>query len=310
MTFQGIRDGFSHWLAERVAAPARLRPHPGWYLGSGERVSNGLWTGVRRQLWRALKTPTLIPWLEGLRVFLYPGNETSRALFVTGLYEPNEFCLLDRILRPGMTFIDVGANMGLYALFAARKVQQQGLVLALEPSSREFQRLKRNVEANLLANVRLLQLGVFNCRSEAELLIAADPQSGHNTLGAFAYDTPLEATERVSLDRLHDIIEREGLTRVDVVKMDIEGAELCALEGAAEVLARFHPVVLLELSDRSLRRQRCSSAQVWEFLCQSGYRIYAFDERTGLPLPARQKPYFDSENVVAVHALAKPPLPW
>lgn len=302
MSFQGIRDGFIHWLAEWIAAPARLGPYPAWQLGSGELPPNGFWVRVRRKLWPSLKTPVLIPWLDDLRVYVYPRNEISRAVFLTGYYEPNEFYMLNTILKPGMTFLDVGANMGLYTLFAARKVTERGVVLAIEPSSREFQRLKKNVEANSLRNVRLLQVAVANWQSEADLLIAMQERSGHNTLGTFGYNTQLESKEHVQVERLDDVIRREGLTRLDVVKMDIEGAELLALQGAAQTLTRFRPIVLLELSDRSLQHQGCNSGQVWEFLSQRAYRIYAFDKDTGLPVLAEQKPYYDFDSVVAIHS--------
>ncbi len=257
-----------------------------------------------------MRVPTLIPWRDGLHVYAYPGDEACQALFVTGCYEPNEFCLLDRILEPGMTFVDLGANMGLYTLFAARKVAPKGMVLAIEPSSRDFQRLKRNVEANALPNVRLLQMAVFDRPSEADLLIAAEARSGHNTLGAFSYDTPLAKKERVRLERLDDIIQQEGFEGLDVIKLDIEGAEYSALQGATQTLERFGPIVLMELSDRSLQHQGHTSSQVWEFLCHSGYQLFGFDEHTGLPVPARRKPFFDSENIVAVRNFGGASVPW
>ena len=133
-----------------------------------------------------------------------------------------------------MVFVDVGANMGLYTLFAARKVGEQGQVLAIEPSSRECERLLRNLQANSVSNVRLVRKAVSDSSAEAELLVAADVRSGHNTLGAFSYDTPLAIKEKVRTERLDAIVAEEGLARVDVIKMDVEGAEVRALEGAVE----------------------------------------------------------------------------
>jgi FkbM family methyltransferase len=262
----------------------------------------------RKRAWERLREPRTIRWLHGLRLRVYPGNEMSRYIFVTGCYEPNEFYLLDKVLRPGMTFIDVGANMGVYTLFASRKVGKTGEVVAIEPSSRDFERLRDSVELNRLANVRLVQVAVSSRRAQAELLIAAEEHSGHNTLGAFAYDTVVaQGKERVRVERLDDIVEQERLGRVDAIKMDVEGAELLALEGAERALARFRPMILLELSDRALVHQGCTSGQVWDFLGQRGYRTYAFAEDTGLPVPAQRKEYFDSENIIALHQLSGAP---
>jgi FkbM family methyltransferase len=209
-----------------------------------------------------------------------------------------------------MIFVDGGANMGLYTLFAAQKIGEHGTVLAIEPSTRECARLLKNVEANSLSNVRLLRKAVSDSRSDADLLVAADQWSGHNTLGAFAYETPLAGKERVCTERLDDIVLREGLSRVDIVKLDVEGGELHALQGAVKILERFRPMLLLELADRALCHQGCNSAQIWDFCRQRGYQIFAFDERTGLPVPAQQKPYYDSENIIAVPDSFEPAAAW
>jgi FkbM family methyltransferase len=310
MRFRRIRESISPWLAQCAPPSPVLRPYPGWRLGAGERRSGRLSTALRKQLWYAIGAPVLTPWLEGLTVYVYPGNETSRAIFVAGNYEPNEFFLLAQALRPGMIFVDVGANMGLYTLFAARKVGEAGTVLAIEPSTRECERLLKNVAINSLSNVRLLQKAVSDKCSDADLLVAEDEWSGHNTLGAFAYDTPLATKEIVRTERLDDIVSQEALSRVDVIKMDVEGAEFRALKGAAGILERFRPLMLLELADGALRHQGCSSTEIWDFFREKGYRLFAFDRSTGLPVPAQQKPYYDSENIVAVPNLYEPAAGW
>jgi len=234
-------------------------------------------------MWYAVSAPVITAWLDGLSVYAYPGNEPSRAIFTTGNYEPNEFFMLSQVIRPGMIFVDAGANMGLYTLFAARKIGESGTVLAIEPSTCECGRLLKNLEINSLSNVRLLRSALSDSRSEVDLLVAEDERSGHNTLGAFLYDTPLASKETVRTERLDDIVLQEGLSRVDIVKLDVEGAEFFALKGAVGILERFHPLLLPELADRALCHQGCSSAQIWDFCRQKVYQIFAFDQRTGLP---------------------------
>jgi FkbM family methyltransferase len=294
----------SRWLAEHVAAKPVLSPYPGWSLGAG--LSRPLSAWARRQLWLWVRSSFDVEWLEGLRLNLDPRNETSRAIFVTGRYEPNEFCVLARVLQPGMTFVDVGANMGLYAMFAARKVVPGGTVLAIEPSSREYEKLVKNIETNRLG-VRALRVAVSDRAGGAELLVAPLRRSGHNTLGAFGYDTPLERKETVALASLDQIVAEQGLQRLDVIKMDVEGAELLALRGATRVLREFRPLWLLEISDRALQHQNASSRQIFDLLAAEGYRVFEFDTRSGLPQPLTPRPWFDSENVIAV---AGDSLPW
>jgi FkbM family methyltransferase len=190
--------------------------------------------------------------------------------------------------------------MGLYTLFAAKKTGPDGVIVAIEPSSRDFSRLKANIELNRLSNVRALQVAVSNYQGDAELLVASEEHSGHNTLGNFGYPgvTALRR-EPIRVERIDDIVQRLRLERVDIVKMDIEGAEYSALQGAVDTIARFHPTILLELFDKTLEHQNSTSGQIWDFLVQRGYSIYMFSHQTGLPSPAIRKPYFDSENIVA-----------
>src|SRR5262249_6373934 len=270
----------------------------GWVLGAGQSAS--MQTRFRRTIWRFCRRPFIVAWLEDLRLTLYPGSETSRSIFVTGLYEPNEFLLLSKILKPSMIFVDVGANMGLYTLYAARRIGAIGRVLAIEPSGRERAVLENNVRLNALTNVTVRGNAISDKVSEVELLVAQAQHSGHNTLGAFGYDTPLDHREKTQTELLDDIVTAEGLPRVDVVKMDVEGAELKALRGARMTLENHRPLLLLELSDRALQHQNASSAEVLVLLAQYGYKVHGFDAQTGLPKPLERKGYYDSENIIAV----------
>lgn len=290
-------------LMSCLSARTKLKPYLNWHLGSGTSGRNPM-LKLRWYLWRRSRGVFVVNWFNNLKIHLYPKNEISRAIFLTGYYEPNQFAILNKILKPGMTFIDAGANMGLYTLFAASKVCDHGAVLAIEPSYREFQRLVQQVNLNALVNVHCLQIALSNKRSKAELLVAVQDYSGHNTLGDFGYNiVHSSGTEVVSTDKLDYIVQNEGLQQVDIIKMDIEGAEFFALQGAIETINQFHPIILLELSDRSLEFQGCNSGQVWNFLTRMGYQIYTYSSDTGLPVLAQQQDYFDSENIIAVHKL-------
>ncbi len=292
----------SGWLGPRLSAKPVLEPFPGWVLGSGQRADSA--SRFRKRLWRLLRRPFAVAWLENLQLLLFPGNETSRSVFVTGRYEPNEFCLLRQLLKPGMTFVDAGANMGLYSLFAACRVGPKGRVIAIEPSARELEILEKNIALNALTNIQVLRRALTDRPSVVELSVAPLGKSGHNTLGAFGYDTALDHREQVRAERLDDLVGSQA--RVDVIKMDIEGAELAALRGATETLRKFRPALLLELADRSLQHQGASSREVLAFLGHQGYRVFGFDPASGLPAPLEPRPHFDSENVIAISGVATP----
>lgn len=277
---------------------------PGWVLGSGQLDTTAKY--LRRMVWRQFRQPFRVEWLEGLQINLFPGNESSRSIFVSGFFDPNELSLLAKILKPGMTFIDAGANMGLYSLFGARKVGASGQVVAIEPSRREVEIIRGHIEGNGLSNVTLLPVALSDRDGEVELLVAPLEKSGHNTLGAFGFDTKLDHRERARAMRLDDVVKEQGLARVDVIKMDIEGAEELALRGADCTLREHKPLLLLELSQRSLQHQQSSAERLLALLAEHKYNAYGFEPESGLPSQAPRR--CSEENVIAV--AQESTLPW
>jgi FkbM family methyltransferase len=174
----------------------------------------------------------------------------------------------------------------MYTLFAAKRVGPEGMVLAFEPSAREFRQLEQNVARNRLENVRCLPYALAERDGEAGLKVAEYEHSGVNTLGAFVHPgVDLESTDTVSLRRLDGIAAELGLSRLDFLKMDVEGAEARVLQGAESLLARFRPLLLLEVNDSALRQQASSAEQLLCTLRKMNYRLYTFDPGSGLPVP-------------------------
>ncbi len=276
--------------ARRLAWVRPLGPYPGWRFNiDWDRPEPDF--RRRREIWtifheRQRQVPLTINWYGRLRVNLYLGNDLSRPLFVGGCIDPNEFAFLDGLLRSGMTFLDVGSNDGLYALFASERVGPSGQVWAFEPSPREFERLSRNLELNRTRNIRTFPLALGSHTGEADLLIAGYGHEGQNTLGAFIYPGVENAEKvRVSVRKLDDLIAGQGLARLDVLKVDVEGAEVSVLQGAGRVLQSMRPVLLFELSDAALRNQGSSAGELLALLRGFDYRIYGFDATTGRPAP-------------------------
>jgi len=195
-----------------------------------------------------------------------------------------------------MTFVDIGANLGTYSLFAATKVGKQGRVISIEPSSREFERLKANCSLNGLGNVTLLKMGVSDRSTSDALKVAKDDHAGHNTLGSFVYphSTKLECEETIKLETIDSILESLNLHHVDLIKIDIEGAEEKAFHGAKKTLSGLRPVILFECQELTLALQGASSARILEFLRSFDYQIYSFGDDGGvLPLESVPSPSID-----------------
>lgn len=310
-------DNLGHWLMVRVpsigaAYASMLAPgqpkieyRPGWRFAE-EYYDQRRWLACRRgALWETvakndMSVPLILPWYGGTSVDVMLGNDNSLCLYVCGSFEPNEFAFLDGILKPGMTFIDVGANDGYYTLFAARKVGPAGKVVAVEPSSRERVNLRRNIQRNNFDNVRIVTEALGAAVGEAELSLAHDKHSGHNTLGMFAHDDVTAARpEHVLVETLDNVVERLALPRVDVIKIDVEGAEASVVAGGHSVLKTMRPVLLMELNDRTLRAQGNSAAELLATLRRTfGYEVLNFSTETGrAELCAEGAPH--SANIIA-----------
>ena len=257
-----------------------------------------MWEAARE---KDLAVPITVRWHGSTMVDLTLGNDNSLCLYVCGSFEPNEFAFLDRVLRPGMVFVDVGANDGYYTLFAARRVGPSGRVVAAEPSSRERAHLQRNLGRNGLDNVSVVPAAIGAAAGLADLHLAHGVHAGHNTLGSFAHDDVVRASlERVPIEPLDAVIARLGLARVDFVKIDVEGAEASVIAGAATVLSSMRPLMLLEVNDKALRAQgNCADSLMATLRDELRYEIFVFSPVTGLlERPTDGHPL--SANVVAI----------
>jgi FkbM family methyltransferase len=311
-------DNFGRWLIDNaprtgsiyatLLAPNAPRPRPkaGWRF-AGEYYEQRLWMACRRgALWEAAKKldpalPLLMPWYDGMIVDVTLGNDNSLCLYVCGSFEPNEFSFLDGFLKPGMIFVDVGANDGYFSLFAARRVGTTGGVVAIEPSTRERINLRRNLVRNGFENIRIVSAALGAAPGEADLQLAQSSHSGHNTLGRFAYDDVKAANvERVTLKTLDQVAKELGLSRIDFIKIDVEGAEASVVAGARSVLTSLRPLMLLEINDRALSAQGATAQTLLNCLQSDfSYEILTFSPSTGLLEPASQSGVL-SANIVAV----------
>lgn len=287
--------------ARSLAELKPLGPVPDWVFG---RDGNSLDAKVRLRetIWkicneRKLESPIDFPWFDGARINLYLGNDQSYPTFLGGRFEPNEFAFVDSFLKPGMVFVDVGANEGFYSVFASRRIGPTGRLLAFEPSQREFTRLNANLQLNNAENARSECVALADAAGSGELKLCEYGHEGQNTLGDFGHAVHQSGTQTVELMSLDAYCDEHPLERLDFIKIDVEGAEQRVLEGARRTLAKFRPVILLELNDKALQFQHASCESVVNLLRSLEYSIYSFSPATGLPVPANEQPY--SDNVVA-----------
>jgi FkbM family methyltransferase len=188
-------------------------------------------------------------------------------------WEPGETAFLQATLRPGMTVLDIGAHVGWFTLLAARLVGHRGLVFAFEPHPRNFDLLLANVWRNSLANVVCFPWAVGDHAGFGELH-AGDTNTGDNRL--YASDEERE-TIPVRIAALDSI----GALRppLDVVKIDVQGAEGAVVRGMRNLLAASPDVVVVaEFWPHGIGQSGGDARAVLEEYRSLGFRIRLLDD--------------------------------
>jgi len=148
-----------------------------------------------------------------------------------------------------MHVVDVGAHHGYYTLLASGKVGNQGKVLAIEPSPRERERLNLHLRINRCWNVEVESYALGETEGTAELNLVLGSENGCNSLRKPDGAQEIEMVP-VSVRPLDRVLEERDFTRIDLLKLDVEGAELSVLRGAGNLLRqRPRPVILAEVYD-------------------------------------------------------------
>lgn len=233
---------------------------------------------------------------EGLDLTIYVTGYFQR--FVVGAYR--------RLLKPGQVALDLGANMGGHTLHLAVAAGVKGRVVAVEPTAYPFQRLTRNIQLNpdLAQRIHAHQALLV---AEPGQPIPATINSSWPVAGDIREAHPLhmgvpQATTSAISMTLDQLVEREGLDRVDLIKLDVDGAEWDVLRGGWSMLQRFRPILVIEIAPFALKEQGVDALTVVSALADLGYR---FETLSGKSLPANHSvwlnriPHGFSKDVVA-----------
>jgi FkbM family methyltransferase len=196
-------------------------------------------------------------------------------------YEPNIAKAIESNLHPGNTFWDVGANVGIFSLFAASLVGPRGNVVSFEPSPHAFDLLCSNIEGN--KTIRALQFGVGNEDNTAMMSV-----QGASTGNSFVKEVvelsqhfhsgvPISQT-RVPIHRLDTLLTLlDQIPAPTLVKIDIEGFEVEALSGADRLLATKRPILIIEIHPLQLTLSGSHEEKLFTMLRRHQYDCEIID---------------------------------
>ncbi len=153
----------------------------------------------------------------------------ARAL---GVYEPDKTQTICSLLKPGQVFIDVGCNKGDFSLLAAKIIGKDGSVLAFEPEPDNCQWIEKSIKLNNYGSIKLFQLALADKNEDAQLYLGE--KSGWHSLIS-SHGNTRKSTIEVKKRTLDSILEEVGDYHVDMIKIDVEGAEMEVLKGASKM---------------------------------------------------------------------------
>ncbi len=236
------------------------------------------------RMWRQKKFPLPWPLPYGGWQFLY--NDPQSLYKLLFRYETNVWKYVKNVVSPGMFCLDLGANQGFYTVLLAKLVGPTGKVIAFEPELGELKRLRKNLKLNSL-------------EESDEHLKICETLVGKEYQGAVEFHVPLGEASRSSIGTIPAEVRSKNVQtvrvgqinldrylnsgrKVDFMKIDIEGAELGALEGAERILREDRPIIVMEVADVATREVGYQARKLLEFLEARDYEIQILEDR-GIP---------------------------
>jgi len=181
--------------------------------------------------------------------------------------------VIRRLVDPGGTFVDVGANWGYFTLMMAEHVGSMGRVVAVEADPRIYAILERNAALNDLPQVRVVHAAAAAESGLLSLIGFDEHEDNWGTSRVAGGSGPASASYEVPARGLDELLDESGLDAVDLIKIDIEGAEALALAGMSAGLRRGrYRCLLLELHPVQLAEHGTNPAVIIEGLLEMGYR--------------------------------------
>lgn len=225
-------------------------------------------------------TETITIYDQTLKIKLSLCDWIQQQIYFFGYYDERGINCIKNQLKPGDTFIDIGGNIGAYSLIAAKLVGIDGQVIAFEPVTHVRNRLMENASLNQLEQIKVEPLAVFNKNTELTLHISNQDNLGMSSIHAFKESFGL--TETVQAVRFDDYVAKNNITQIDLIKMDIEGAELFALEGMKSTLTNLKPVVLIEICSNILEGTNLRVDEIYTFFEELNYSPFCVGEDGGI----------------------------
>ena len=218
--------------------------------------------------------------IHGHRMVLASGDRYPPIAMAMGRYEEKTTQLVQRLIKPGMVVIDVGAHVGYYTLLAAQRVGPTGKVYTFEPEPDNHALLLKNIELNGYRNVVATREAVSHRVGSSTLYLTGLDNGRHSM---YHNGLPERGSVVVETTTLDSFLESQGWPRVDLVKIDVEGAEMSVLTGMDRLLREYDDLkMILEFNPSLLKSGGINPMGLLEKPVSLGLKVYCIDDKEGL----------------------------
>ena len=201
------------------------------------------------------------------------------------LYESETSQFVERVLKEGDCFVDIGAHIGYFSLLAAKIVGDHGTVFSFEPEKKNYDHLKQNIAMNGLTNIKTFNIALSSEKKEGKLFVNSDNDGGHALWDVSKH--PFNKNSRhahvkqaVTVATLDSIIQSESIDRIHLIKIDTEGTEHNILQGSLNTIKRCKvPYIICEINRFGLEQMGTDENRFREFMKDLGYESYLIREK-------------------------------
>jgi FkbM family methyltransferase len=215
--------------------------------------------------------------LDGFRMWLNPADAgVSKEILGSGGYEEFELALFRKECKPGMVLMDVGGNIGYYSLAACAQTHDDAKIFAFEPEPQVGAALRDNLALNGFRSVTMIDRALADKRGVLRLNVDQANTGKHSLVQS---DGPNVRQIEIQTLTMDEFVSEQGIAKVDLIKIDVEGAEGLVLVGARETIRRFAPVIFMEYTPDWLARAGTDTRALFADLAAQGYLIDLIDTR-------------------------------
>lgn len=210
-------------------------------------------------------------------------------------YEKENFELLSATCREGGLVMDIGAHIGLFAVIASKVVGKTGKVLAFEPAPSTFKLLQKTVAINKKEDtIDVFQKAVGRKVGKTVFFVSDGEADNSNSLVSYLEDRPLHGID-IDVTTIDAVVAAQNLSKLDFIKMDVEGAEFDTLHGAVQTLNTLRPVCIVAIHPNPILAKGDTLEGIYDFIESCRYRITLHGE------PLAKEKFIANRELIDLH---------